>query len=269
MAKNLITTNELMGTRVVGGKSGTRRIGKLRRFVFHPTEKRIIGFIVKRPDLLWMFHRKDKFVSIDGYDLIDGRIVIRNEANATDNSAYRTLGVDPDECILWIGLPLMTEDGTSFGVVGNVIFNRITGTIQSIESDSGATANALLGKREIPVSMIRGFRKGMGVALTITGQERNEEAEVFLGSILVSDDIASLQAEGGVAEKAGKATAVVADKAGKATAVVSDKASAAAKKTGQVVNKGAYATGKQIGKTKGMFSNFKEEYNKARHNDED
>ena len=30
------------------------------------------------------------------------------------------------------------------------------------------------------------------------------------------------------------------------------------------MNKGAYATGKQIGKATGMFSDFKEEYDKAR-----
>ena len=49
----------------------------------------------------------------------------------------------------------------------------------------------------------------------------------------------------------------------KAKPVVSE----AAKKTGEVVNKGAYATGKQIAATKGMFSGFKEEYDKARHDD--
>ena len=81
MAKQLITTSELAGTRVVGGKNGTKRIGKVRSFVFHPKEKRCIGFIVKRPDLLWMFRRKDKFVSIDGYDIEDGRIVSGGETD--------------------------------------------------------------------------------------------------------------------------------------------------------------------------------------------
>ena len=42
-----------------------RRIGKVRRFVFHPTEKRVIGFIMKRPDMALMFHRPDQFVAID------------------------------------------------------------------------------------------------------------------------------------------------------------------------------------------------------------
>ena len=71
MASKLITTQELTGVRVLGGKNGRKRIGKVRRFVFHPQEKRCIGFIVKRPDLLWMFRRKDQFVSINGYDIVE------------------------------------------------------------------------------------------------------------------------------------------------------------------------------------------------------
>ena len=150
MASKLITTHELTGVRVVGGKNGTKRIGKVRRFVFHPKEKRCVGFIVKRPDLLWMFRRKDKFVSIEGYDIVDGRIAIRNVPEATDRAACKALGVNWDDCVLWVGLPVMTEDGTSLGMVGNVTFNRITGMVDTFDTDSGATANALLGKRTIP-----------------------------------------------------------------------------------------------------------------------
>ena len=132
MAKQLITTSELAGTRVVGGTNGTKRIGKVRSFVFHPKEKRCIGFIVKRPDLLWMFRRKDKFVSIDGYDIEDGRIVIRNVPEATDRAACKSLGVNWDDCVLWMGLPVMTQDGQDLGLVGSVTFNRLTGTVDSL-----------------------------------------------------------------------------------------------------------------------------------------
>ena len=145
MASKLITTHELTGVRVVGGKNGTKRIGKVRRFVFHPKEKRCVGFIVKRPDLLWMFRRKDKFVSIEGYDIVDGRIVVRDVPEATDKAACKALGVNWDDCVLWVGLPVMTEDGASLGMVGNVTFNRVSGVVDTFDTDSGATANALLG----------------------------------------------------------------------------------------------------------------------------
>ena len=263
MASKLITTKELTGTRVIGGKKGTKRIGKVRRFVFHPKEKRVIGFVVKRPDLLWMFHRSDLFVPIDAYDLVDGRIVIRPEA-ATSGKAYcKQAGLNWDDCVLWVGLPVMSQDGESYGYVGNVTFNRLTGTVKSFETDNGAASNTLLGKRTIPADMVRGFKRGVGAALAQMGDEGTETDEVQLGAMLVSNEVADLNSEGGVAEAAGAATAVAVDKVhttvDKAKPVVSN----AAKKTGEAVNKGAYATGKQISKSKHMFQDFKSEYDKA------
>lgn len=264
MANKLTTTDELTGVRVIGGKKGTKRIGKVRRFVFHPKEKRIIGFVVKRPDLLWMFRRKDLFVAVSGYEIEDGRIVVSNDPAATNRAACKALGVDWDACVLWVGLPVMTEDGDALGVVGSVTFDRKTGVVDSVTTDSGATANALLGKREIPANLVKGFRRGMGAALAQTGAEGEESEEVVLGAILVAEEARDIAVEGGLAEKAGEATAVVVDKAHTAVDKAKPVASAAAKKTGEVVNKGAYATGKQIAATKGMFSGFKEEYDKAR-----
>lgn len=260
MAKRLITTSELVGMRVMGGKNGAKRIGKIRSCVFHPKEKRCVGFIVKRPDLLWMFHRKDKFVSLGGYDFEDGRVVIRDTPDATDRAACRSLGVSWDDCVLWVGLPVMTKDGQGLGMVGSVTFDRASGSVEFLETNSGVTSNALLGKRSIPASLIAGFRRGMGAALS---QSAAEGDEVVLGAILVADEAKDIPTEGGMAEKAGKATAVAADKAQTAVDKVKPVASAAAEKTGEVINKGAYATGKQISKTKTMFSDFKSEYDKA------
>ena len=264
MANKLTTTDELTRVRVIGGKKGTKRIGKVRRFVFHPKEKRVVGFVVKRPDLLWMFRRKDLFVAVSGYEIEDGRIVVSNDPAATNRAACKALGVDWDACVLWVGLPVMTEDGDALGVVGSVTFDRKTGVVDSVTTDSGATANALLGKREIPANLVKGFRRGMGAALAQTGAEGEESEEVVLGAILVAEEARDIAVEGGLAEKAGEATAVVVDKAHTAVDKAKPVASAAAKKTGEVVNKGAYATGKQIAATKGMFSGFKEEYDKAR-----
>ena len=167
--------------------------------------------------------------------------------------------------MLWVGLPVMTEDGTSLGMVGNVTFNRITGMVDTFDTDSGATANALLGKRTIPADLVKGGSgRGMGAALAQVGSEGRETDEVVLGAMLVDDAAKDLVAEGGVAEKAGAVTAVAVDKVHTTVDRAKPVVSEAAKKTGEVVNKGAYATGKQIAATKGMFSGFKEEYDKAR-----
>lgn len=271
MASKLITASELVGKRVFADRSSAKKpdaakkLGKVRHCVFHPTQRRCIGFIVKRPDLLWMFHRKDMFVALDGYNMVDGRVLVKRDPEATDKGACKALGVNWDDCVLWAGLPVIAEDGTVFGTVGDVTFERKGGEVESIQVTQGATANALLGVREIPGSLIRGFKRGIGTALSVSGQEGEEPV---LGAILVADEAADLSVEGGLAAKAGEATAVVADRARETVESVKPAVSSATKAAGKAVNKGAYATGRQIKRASGMFSAFKEEYDKARREDD-
>ena len=157
----------------------------------------------------------------------------------------------------------MTESGETLGMVGTVTFDRATGAISTVTADAGATANTLLGTRVIPASYIKGFRRGIGVALVQqdeAGAEQDED-EIELGAILVSDEAMKLVAEGSVAEKAGAATAVAVNKV---NTTVKPAVTNAAKATTQAVGKGVRAVGKRAEETKDAFSGFKEEYDKAR-----
>lgn len=267
MADNLINTKDLTGLKVWIEKprkkdpDATKKMGKIRAFVFHPAERRCVGFIVKRPDLALMFHRRDLFVAYNGFDVVDGAIVVRDDPAATDKGACNALGVNWDECVLWVGLPVMCQDGTMFGLVGSVNYDAATGDVITLEVSQGATANTLLGKRVVPAAMIKGFKRGMGVALAVTDDE--DENPENLGAILVDDAAKQLNVEGGLAEKAGEATAKVGDKAHQAVESVKPKVSEAAAVAGEAVNKGAYATGRQLKRASGMFSDFKDEFDKA------
>ena len=274
------TSKDLVGRKVVNSKG--KKIGKVRRFVFHPSEKRVIGFTVKRPDAALMFHRKDLFVALGGFDLDeDGRIVVRDDPSATDKGACKALGVDWDACVIWIGMPVMTASGDFLGYVDVVTFDRETGALVRVTTENGAANNALLGKRVIPSNYIKGFKRGQGIALAQMGEYNGEDPDeaVEMGAILVADRTLDLPAEGGAAAAAGKATAIAADKAKKGAArakvVVDEKVDQArpvakrvAEKTGDVVNEGAFVVGRQLGRTKGMFSAFKEEFDKAAHEDD-
>ena len=277
----ITTTKELDGMRVVDAKKG-RRIGKVRSFVFHPREKRCIGFLVRRPDAALMFHRKDLFVSLGGFHIADGQVVVHDDTSATDKGAIRALGVDWDACVLWVGMPVMTKSGSQLGYVRDVSFDRETGEVESLSTEDGATSDLILGRRVVPARFIRGFRKGQGVPLVQAGAYEGEEIadDAELGAVLVSDEALDLSAEGGAAAAAGKATAVVAHKARKgaarAKAVASEKtgkakpaARAVAKKTGEAVEAGSFAVGKQLGRASGMFAAFKEEFDKAAKGEED
>lgn len=242
-----------------------KKLGRIRAWVFFPKELRCAGFLVKRPDLAWMFHRQDTFVAFNGFDIIDGDIVIRDDKGSKDKNAYKTLGVSLDDCVIWIGMPVMTKDGTSFGIVDNVDFDAETGKIIAIDVSQGATANTLLGHRRIPANEILGFKRGMGTQLYVT----DDDDPNALGAILVSDSVKQTDVEGGLAEKAGTATAVVADKAKKGAEKVKPQVKKATKAAGEAVNKGAYLTGRQITRASGMFGKFKDEFTKAMNSDDD
>jgi len=280
MGEKLTSTKKLFGMRVVSAK-GHKRIGKVRRFVFHPSERRCIGILVKRPDAALMFHRKDLFVALNGFTVESGEVIVSDDPKATDKAAIKALGVNWDDCVIWVGMPLVTEGGELLGYIDTVAFDQTTGAVSSLTTENGAANDAILGKRTIPGRLVRGFRRGMGMALvsvdTYAGEDAAESGES--GAILVSDEAALLAAEGGAAAMAGKATAVVADKAKKSAAKTKAAASEraerakpvaqrAAKKTGEAVEAGAFAAGKQLGRASGMFAAFKEEYKKAARGDE-
>lgn len=282
MPRKLVSTDDLVGSKVwierpkKKDPDAVKKMGRVRACVFHPEAKRCVGFIVKRPDLALMFHRKDLFVAFNGYDVVDDAIMVRQEPEATDRGACKALGIDWDSCVLWVGLPVMCRDGAELGFVKSVLYDAETGAIDSLEITQGATANTLLGKRVIPASLIKGFRRGMGAKLAMSDDMRDEEDDAAQrGAILVADEARELSAEGGLAEKAGAAAAVAGNAASNAAAAASAKVqdvaaaakpkmSEAAAAAGDAVNKGAFATGRQLKRASGMFAAFKEEYDKAR-----
>lgn len=258
--------SELRGVPVYEpGKKGKdpKRVGKVHHFVFHPKERRVVGFTVKRPDIALMAHRSDLFVALEGFEIQDGHILIDPKGPFVGKSACKHIGVSWDDCIMWQGLPLMTEAGDRCGFVGDVRFSLPSGAVQMVAVDRGKTADILLGYTDIPASLVEGFKLGVGDKLN------NEDGDDFLrGAIIVSPEVLSMAAEGGLAEKAGAASAVVNDKAAKAMNKVKPVASQAAHKAGEAVNDGAYKLGVQLSKTKGMFSSFKEEYRRARNGED-
>ena len=282
-SKGMLSTKALYGVRVVGGRSGDKRIGKVRRFVFHPSSKRCVGFLVKRPDLALMFHRRDLFVPIDGFEIVDGRVAIpHGESDMEGKGAIKRMELDWESCTMWEGMPIISEDGEQLGTVGDIEFAPRTGKVASITANRGSTAKALLGQAVIPSELILGFRLGIGTEMVAESDDNegaSSDAEPMVGAILVSNEVVVRGTEGGIAEKAGQQTAVAKHKAKQVVAKAKPKIDEAAKQVvaktkpkiddatkqaGEAIGKGAYATGKHLTAAKGMFAEFKKEYDKAK-----
>lgn len=222
-----------------GKKDKIRRIGKVRRFVFHPKEKRLIGVVVKRPDVALMFHRSDLFVAIDSLTWEDDQLIVSDGPASSGSAAIERLGVDWNKCVMWVGMQLVCEDGTSLGHVGSVEFDAGTGKVRNLIIDEGATAHALLGVTTVPASLILGFRWGVGDKLRdldddIDQEEAQAESEEWQrGAILLSDEALELQPEGGLAEAAAKGSVVAVQKTKEAASTIKETASVVKEKATQ------------------------------------
>lgn len=230
----MLTTKEVRGVKVVRphkpGKEYTkdgiprhrRKIGKIYKTVFSPDGLRVVGFIVRRPDLLWMFKRPERFLALDAMDVQDGMIVATKGGDSWDDRAIKRLGVDYDTCILWEGIEVKTSEGANLGHVDEISFDERTGALNSLFLDDGGAARALIGSVEIPAELMVGYKKGI---------------------LIVKPEAADLLPSGGLAAKAGEATARVGQEAKEGM----HKAGEAASKA---MDAGTYGIGRAIGSMK-------------------
>ena len=239
------STAEFRGVRVIGGRSGNKRIGKILRAVFSPDGSVLVGYIVGRPDLLFMFKRRDRFLAHDAFKVVDGRVVATIDRDSWDEPAWKRLGIDWDTCLIIEGMPLVTEDGEKVGTIASVEYDEKTGKIIAVQVGEGMAAKAIVGVSHIPLKLIVGYQDGQ---------------------IIARSAASDIQAEGGLAAKAGEQAAVVTNVVKEKTASARKTAKVIGKNTGKMagnaLDSGSKALGTQLGKTRGMFKAFKDEYKK-------
>lgn len=211
------------------------RLGKVHQAVFAPNGKRVVGFLVRRPDVAGMIKRGDTFLALDAFAPCDGGVRVTRGAESYDEAACARLGLDWDACIIWVGMDARTTDGKDLGFVSDASFNTKTGVVDCFMVGDGGMAQSLVGAVKIPAALLVGYEGGY---------------------MTVAPEAAHQELTGGMAGKAGESYARAKHEGKKAAAK-------AGKAAGEAVDKGSRALGRQIGKTRGMFSSFMDEFKKA------
>ena len=238
----MLKTSEMTGVDVYapkslpGGKGTFKRMGRVHLTVFSPDGHRVVGFLVSPPDIAGMVKREDVFVALDSIAPCDGGVRVTRDKESFDDAARERLGLDWDSCIIWTGMDAKTSDGKVLGYVGDATFNTKTGVVEDFLVGDGGVAQSLVGSLKIPASMLRGYERGF---------------------MVVAPEAAHQALTGGAAGRAGESVAKAKIEGKKAAAK-------AGKAAGEAVDKGSRALGKQIGKTRGMFSSFMDEFKKAK-----
>ena len=200
------------------GKQALSKIGKVHFTVFSPSGKTVVGFLVKRPDIVGMIKREDVFLALDSYEPCEGGIVATRDKDSFDNRARARLGIDWDRCIEWAGMDAKTTNGKVLGYVSDAAFDSATGKVSAFYVGDGGVSRALVGALEIPADMLCGYKDGW---------------------MLVKPDAAHAQLTGGVAAAAGEGYGR-AKEGGKELG----------RRAGKAVDKGAYQLGKALGGAK-------------------
>lgn len=207
-----------------GTERAPKRLGKVHAVVFAPGGRRVVGFMVKRPDIAGMVKREDLFLGLDSFETAEGGILCTQGNDSFDDSARKRLriGDNWDRCIIWGGMDVKTTDGHVLGYVTDVSFSPKTGAVSAFDVSDGTVSTQLVGVVRVPAKMLVGYEGGW---------------------MTVKPEAAKIKLSGGLAEKAGTASAKAqyeGKKAGKK----------AAKATSEVVDKGSYQLGRAIGKAK-------------------
>lgn len=233
----MFTMNQLMGLKVFKPlperkrlkKDGTPRnlpkLGKVHSVVFSPDGSKVVGLLVKRPDVAGMVARDDVFLGVDSFDQTERGLVCTRGDDSFDDAARKRLALDWDRCIIWGGMDVRTVSGKYLGFVSDIFFAD-TGRIDHVLATDGGVSNALVGGFEIPVGLLRGTKDG---------------------AMVVDDSAEDIALSGGLAAKAGEGVASL-----------KLKGKDAGRKASVAVDKGSFALGQALGKAKNAIKEAQE-----------
>nr|WP_239471514.1 PRC-barrel domain containing protein [Olsenella profusa] len=200
-----------------------QKLGKVHNAVFSPSGKRVVGLMVKRPDVAGMVKRADVFLAWDSFELQDEKtLLVTRPDDGMDKAARRRLSLNWDACIIWTGMDAHTTAGKSLGYVSDAEVDQKTGRVSRFLTTDGSVSRALVGSFVITADMVRGYRDG---CMIIDPGEKNVELDGGLAGA-AGESYARAKAKGA---EVGKKAAVVA---------------------GEAVDKGSFALGRALGKAK-------------------
>ena len=230
----MLRVGSLTGLRVLflkktkAAKDGTvtdvyQKLGKVHNAVFSPDGKKVVGLMVKRPDVAGMIKREDAFLAWDSFKIQDEKtLLVTRVEDGLDVAARKRLALDWDSCIMWTGMDAKTVSGKPLGYVSDAEFDEKTGRVTRFLTADGGMARALIGSFVITPEMVRGYANGF---------------------MVVDPGDKAVELDGGLAGAAGEGYARAKAKG----AEVGKKVGAVA---GEAVDKGSFALGRAIGKAK-------------------
>jgi uncharacterized protein YrrD len=189
-------------------------LGTVERLLFHPSENRVIGAVVRPPAALLVMTRPETFLPYSALSFqVDG-VATETKKLPTQRQAAGPLGFNPDLTVIWMSMPVMGPASEQIGLVSDIEFDAETGEVNRIEVAAGAIADAAHGRFIVPASKVLGYDRG---------------------AVRISTEAAGLVASGGFAKSAARTAIVVSQTAAAVGAAVGDSVVAASGAAGRAI----------------------------------
>lgn len=186
-------------------------LGRVTRVLLHPAEPVVVGFEVQPPNVAYVVSRAPRYIALPGLTIGEDKIDVTGDLKKWSGArAEKALGFEWGRTVIWVGMPLVTEDGHRQGYVYDASFELPDGRLREIVVSEGLASDVAVGTRRLDGALALGFD----------------------GSVVrIKDEAAEAEFSGGAAARAGTnagVAKVVIGEAGKTAAALGGKAMRAA-----------------------------------------
>lgn len=120
-----------------GAPKEPKKLGRVHFPVFTPNGTRVVGFMIKLPDIVGMVKQPDKFVPLDALEMYEGVPCVVDTKENFDAPAAKRLGIDLDRCLIWTGMDVRTNRASRLGIAQRppLIQRPVRWTISSLRAE--------------------------------------------------------------------------------------------------------------------------------------
>ncbi|MCQ2751937.1 MAG: PRC-barrel domain-containing protein [Coriobacteriales bacterium] len=253
----MLSLNKIISSHFYLEKNGTfSKYGKISHACFDLDKGVLVAFFIKRPDFALMVKRKDRVVLAKDIKIRDKELyAVDSVVNKYQSDDKLINGIDLKKTYYLLGLSVYDCNKQKLGQVVDVYFDEESFSIEKIQFAASDAQKLILGSVDFKLENI---------------------SKTTNTKIILKENVDVSKLNDGIASKAGTSWAVISDSAGKVAKKGAQDAQIAFESGTKKVAKKYYEakdkitsdevkqkTQKQVSKYAKMFSDFKEEFDKA------
>jgi len=194
-------------------------LGSVQNLLFHPSEPRVVGVMVRPPAALVVVQRPETFLPLEGLAFTKAGTSVELKKLPGQRKGAEGLGFDPDTTVIWAGMPVRTPSGREIGIVRDVEFDPASGAVGRMEVAAGMVADAAHGRFVVPGASVLRYSEG---AIEIGLEAGELEASGGLAKTAASTLVAASATASALGEQVGDVVVSASGAAGRAIKAVSD-----------------------------------------------